>query len=333
MEINYKISIIVPIYNTGIYLKKCIDSLLNQTLQDIEIILIDDGSTDESKDICDEYAKRDNRVSVIHKKNEGVSIARNTGIKKAKGNYIGFIDSDDWIESNMYQNMYNYAKDYNADIVFCDAVTVYDNKQSEIDTFTLLEKSRLITKDNIDSSLLAQIAGSACRGLYKRELFQENDIRFPVNLKFSEDRIFNLYAIGYSNKIFYDKTVYYNRYIRLGSAVNKYYNNMIDIVMDAREKIMEAINVCWNNDENIINRYELQTVGLCYTAINNEFYKDSESNFLEKYNSIKRICNNDVLHNSIERLNLTDLRAKLIIRKRILLLCVVAIILNKKYGR
>lgn len=333
MEINYKISIIVPIYNTGIYLKKCIDSLLYQTLQDIEIILIDDGSTDESKDICDEYAKRDNRISVIHKKNEGVSIARNVGIKKAKGKYIGFIDSDDWIESNMYENMYNHAKDYNADIVFCDATTVYDNKQSEIDTFTLLEKSRLITKDNIDSSLLAQIAGSACRGLYKRELLQKNDICFPVNLKFSEDRIFNLYAIGYSKKIFYDKTVYYNRYIRMGSAVNKYYNNMIDIVMDARGKIMEAIQVCWNNDESIINRYELQTVGLCYAAINNEFYKDSYLNYIERYRSIKKICDNHILRNEIDKLNLNDLRAKSIIKKRILLLCLIAIILNLKYRR
>lgn len=144
MEIDYKISIIVPVYNTGIYLKKCINSLLNQTLRDIEIVLIDDGSTDESRDICDEYAKKDDRISVIHKRNEDVSIARNIGIKKSKGKYIGFIDSDDWIESNMYQNMYKYIKDYDVDIVFCDAVTVYDDKQSEIDSFTLLESKRQI---------------------------------------------------------------------------------------------------------------------------------------------------------------------------------------------
>lgn len=333
MEIDYKISIIVPVYNTGIYLKKCINSLLNQTLRDIEIVLIDDGSTDESRDICDEYAKKDDRISVIHKRNEGVSIARNIGIKKSKGKYIGFIDSDDWIESNMYQNMYKYIKDYDVDIVFCDAVTVYDDKQSEIDSFTLLEKSRLITKDKIDSSLLIQMAGSVWRGLYKRELLQENDIYFPIDLKFSEDRIFNLYAIGYSKKIFYDKTVYYNRYIRMGSAVNKYYSNMINIVMDARRKIMEAIQVCWNNDENIINGYELQTVGLCYTAINNEFYKDSQLNYIERYQSIKKICDNHILRNEIAKLNLNDLKAKLIIRKKILLLCALAIVLNKRHGR
>ncbi|WP_051592764.1 glycosyltransferase [Thomasclavelia saccharogumia] len=333
MEIDYKISIIVPVYNTGIYLKKCINSLLNQTLRDIEIVLIDDGSTDESRDICDEYAKKDDRISVIHKRNEDVSIARNIGIKKSKGKYIGFIDSDDWIESNMYQNMYKYIKDYDVDIVFCDAVTVYDDKQSEIDSFTLLEKSRLITKDKIDSSLLIQMAGSVWRGLYKRELLQENDIYFPIDLKFSEDRIFNLYAIGYSKKIFYDKTVYYNRYIRMGSAVNKYYSNMINIVMDARRKIMEAIQVCWNNDENIINGYELQTVGLCYTAINNEFYKDSQLNYIERYQSIKKICDNHILRNEIAKLNLNDLKAKLIIRKKILLLCALAIVLNKRHGR
>ena len=108
---------------------------------------------------------------------------------------------------------------------------------------------------------------------------------------------------------------------------------MINIVMDARRKIMEAIQVCWNNDENIINGYELQTVGLCYTAINNEFYKDSQLNYIERYQSIKKICDNHILRNEIAKLNLNDLKAKLIIRKKILLLCALAIVLNKRHGR
>ena len=108
---------------------------------------------------------------------------------------------------------------------------------------------------------------------------------------------------------------------------------MIDIVMNARGKIMEAIQVCWNNDESIINGYELQTVGLCYAAINNEFYKASQLNYIERYRSIKKICDNHILRNEIDKLNLSDLRAKLIIKKRILLLCIVSIILNKKNGK
>lgn len=333
MDNDIKISIIVPIYNTGIYLNKCIESLLNQTLRDIEIILVDDGSIDESGNICDRYAQNDHRVKVIHKKNEGVSIARNIGIKKAKGEYIGFIDSDDWIKLNMYENLYNYAKNEKADIVFCDVTTVYDDKKNEPDTFTNLNKSQSLNKKDINAQILVEIAGSACRGLYKRELLENNNILFPINLKFSEDRVFNLYAIGYSKKIYYDKCSYYNRYIRKGSAVNKYYNNMIDIVMDARSRIMQAILVCWNNDENIINAYEKQAVGLCYVAINNEFYKDSKKNFKDSYAKIKKICNNQILRNSIKKLNLNDLRAIFIIKKYVFFLCLIAIILNKKYSK
>ena len=100
------ISIIVPVYNVEKYLEKCIDSILNQSYQNLEIILIDDGSTDNSGSICDEYKKKDQRVQVIHQKNQGQSSARNAGLNIAKGSYIGFVDSDDWIEQNMYEKLY-----------------------------------------------------------------------------------------------------------------------------------------------------------------------------------------------------------------------------------
>lgn len=331
MDNDIKVSVIVPIYNTGIYLNKCIESLLNQTLHDIEIILVDDGSIDESVDICDRYSLNDHRVKVIHKKNEGVSIARNTGIKKAKGEYIGFVDSDDWIEINMYENLYNFAKNEEADIVFCDAKTVYDDKENKLDTFTNLNKSQLLNRKDISARILVEMAGAVWRGLYKKELLKNNNILFPVNLKFSEDRIFNLYAIGYSKKLYYDKCSYYNRYIRKGSAVNKYHNNMIDIVMDARNRIMQAISVCWNNNKDIIKVYEIQTLGLCYKSINNEFYKDSTNNFKTKYTNIKKICNNLVLQENIKKLAKKDIRAFLIEKKYAFILCLLAIFLNIKH--
>lgn len=331
MDNGIKVSIIVPIYNTGIYLNKCIESLLNQTLRDIEIILVDDGSTDESVYICDKYAQYDRRVKVIHKKNEGVSIARNTGIKKAKGEYIGFIDSDDWIELNMYENLYNCAKSKRADIVFCDATTIYDDKENILDTFTNLNRSQSLDRKDISAQILVEVAGAVWRGLYKKDLLKNNTIVFPINLKFSEDRVFNLYAIGYSKKIYYDKCSYYNRYIRKGSAVNKHYNNMIDIVMDARSRIMQAISICWNNNKDIITVYEIQTLGLCYKSINNEFYKDSTNNFKTKYINIKRICNNLVLQENIKKLAKKDIRAFLIKKKYAFILCLLAIFLNIKH--
>ncbi|MBQ3544327.1 MAG: glycosyltransferase [Lachnospiraceae bacterium] len=115
----YKISVIVPIYNTEMYLNRCIDSIINQTYDNLEIILVNDGSNDSSGHIIDEYAKKDSRVIPIHKKNGGVSSARNVGMKVATGEYIGFVDSDDWIEADMYEKMANEIKYESLDMVIC----------------------------------------------------------------------------------------------------------------------------------------------------------------------------------------------------------------------
>ena len=111
-----KISIIVPVYNTEKYLEKCLNSLISQTLEDIEILCINDGSTDNSIKILEQYANRDSRIKIINKKNAGVSAARNTGISQAKGEYLGFVDSDDYVDLNFYEKLYNTAKEYNASI-------------------------------------------------------------------------------------------------------------------------------------------------------------------------------------------------------------------------
>ena len=111
------VSIIVPVYNTDKYLRRCIESIQGQTIQNMEVILVDDGSQDSSGKICDEYAQMDNRIKVVHKRNEGLVSARKTGIRLAKGSYVGFVDSDDWIEKEMFDNMYQQAQAEEADIV------------------------------------------------------------------------------------------------------------------------------------------------------------------------------------------------------------------------
>ena len=116
-----KISIVIPIYNAEDHLQRCVDSVLNQTEKNIEIILVDDGSKDNSIEICKNYLNQDKRVQLIHQENSGVSAARNRGIEQACGEYIGFIDSDDWIEPNMYECLLREANQASADIVICDA--------------------------------------------------------------------------------------------------------------------------------------------------------------------------------------------------------------------
>lgn len=122
------ISIIIPVYNVEPYIEKCIESVINQTYQDLDIILVNDGSTDLSGDICDKYSKLDSRIRVIHQKNSGQSKARNVGISIARGEYIGFVDSDDYIELNMYEKLINTMEQYNADIVECAVKNIYTNK-------------------------------------------------------------------------------------------------------------------------------------------------------------------------------------------------------------
>jgi len=328
-----KLSIIIPIYNTGKYLHKCIKSILSQKLTDFELILVDDGSADESGAICDEYANSDNRVKVIHKINEGVSITRNTGIAIAQGEYIGFVDSDDWIEPDMYFEMYKLAIEKNTDIVMCDAVTKYDNKPDEPDTITQLKDDILLKKENITPKLLCEIAGSACRCIYKRELLVGNNVNFPEKILFSEDRIFNILSMGYANSIYYTKTPFYNRYIRKGSAVNKYYKDMIEHVMNARSGIMSAIDKAWNGADIYKTEYERQTVGLSFSAINNEFYKEAKGTFRDKYHNIKKICNREEVRKAIWLLKLKDIRSRLILKKCALILCVIAVLANKKHKK
>ena len=124
-----KVSVIVPVYKVENYLKKCVNSLINQTLKDIEIILVDDGSPDSCGKICDEYAKNDSRVKVIHKQNEGLSEARNVGIMAAKSPYIGFVDSDDYVAEDMYEMLYENLIKTNADVSVCGLYDCYSNKK------------------------------------------------------------------------------------------------------------------------------------------------------------------------------------------------------------
>ena len=122
------ISVIVPIYKVEHYLPKCIDSIIHQTYQNLEIILVDDGSPDNCPEICDEYAKRDKRIKVVHQENGGLSAARNSGVEMANGEFLCFVDSDDYIHPKMYEILYKNLKKFKADISICDYNVVFENQ-------------------------------------------------------------------------------------------------------------------------------------------------------------------------------------------------------------
>ncbi len=194
-----KISVIVPIYNVDQYLEKCVHSLLNQTEQDLEIILVDDGSPDKCPEMCDSFAKQDDRIVVIHKKNGGLSDARNAGLDIAKGEYISFVDSDDYIAVNMYEQMLDSIETYDADMAICNLLKVDESGNALEDKQLLPIRDGCFTPDDI-FHCFTQPGGwkyvPVWNKLYKRNLFQT--LRFPVG-KLHEDE-FLFHRVVYSCK-------------------------------------------------------------------------------------------------------------------------------------
>ena len=191
------ITVVVPIYKVEKYLEKCIDSIIKQTYENLEIILVDDGSPDKCPQICDEYAKKDSRIKVIHKKNGGLSDARNAGIDIAKGEYITFVDSDDYIEKDYVEVLYDSIKENDSDMAIGSHKVIYENgtilnketgEKSVLDAKTVLE--RILYDENIDLSAWAK--------LYKTELFEE--IRYPKGRVF-EDAATTYKLVDKSKKI------------------------------------------------------------------------------------------------------------------------------------
>lgn len=172
-----KISIIVPVYNTEKYLSKCLNSLIKQTYKDIEIIVVNDGSKDKSLEIAKKFAKQDNRIKVFNKENGGLSSARNFGIEKASGEYIGFVDSDDYIKENMFEILYNMIKEANAKIAICGWYLVEDN---QIRTCNFKCKKLVLNDEQAIDMLLNHVSfdNFACNKLFHRALFK--DVMFPV---------------------------------------------------------------------------------------------------------------------------------------------------------
>ncbi len=233
----YKVSIIVPIYNTEQYLNKCLDSLVNQTLQDVEIILINDGSTDNSQNIIDEYsAKYPNKIKSFTKENGGQATARNLGITKATGEYIGFVDSDDWIELNMYEELYNKALGEDLDIVCCNEYLVTDNVKKK-------NFNRLIYPNDINNNYIIRESG-AWNKIIKRDLVINNNIFFLENRIYEDLATIPTLAL-YTNKIGYINSYLYNYLIRNGSTMNqiKYSKKLEDIF-----PVMEELSIKFENN-------------------------------------------------------------------------------------
>ncbi|MBQ2408862.1 MAG: glycosyltransferase [Bacilli bacterium] len=212
-----KISIIIPVYNVEKYLERCLDSVLNQSYKNLEIILINDGSTDNSLDICLKYAKKDNRIKLINQNNSGISEVRNKGLEAAKGEYIAFVDSDDVIDKDMFKTLYNNLLKYDSDISSCN-YKIFHNKINfdKEEYYNKIFTKEESLKDIISNGVLTNFLWNK---LFKKELF--NNIKFPKNMIY-EDMYVMPKIIEKTTKIVYTNQILYGYFQRENSYVNSF---------------------------------------------------------------------------------------------------------------
>lgn len=242
MNKNPKISVILPVYNVVDYLEDCLKSIFNQTFEDFELIIVDDGSNDGSEYLCDEYGKNNEKVVVIHQKNAGLSAARNAGIKQAKGEFVTFIDSDDMVSFRYLEELLKTILNTSSDISICDYVQINNGMNLDQINHVNNKKSNEIILNKREA--IEEVYKNKYHGiefvtwakLYKLKLFKENNIWFP-NGRIHEDA-FTTYKLFYiSNRISYvDKGLYYYR-IRSGSIMNSAFTEKrLDMIVATREE-------------------------------------------------------------------------------------------------
>lgn len=209
---EHKISVIIPVYKVEAYLPRCLDSVINQTYKNLEIILVDDGSPDNSGKICDEYAEKDSRIVVIHKENEGVAKARNTALDMASGNYIGFVDSDDWIEPDMYEFLIKNAEKYDTDISMCGEVIYEDGRAISEE---LSGKTEVMSREEaVKFTVVGGRMGFIWNKIYKKTILES--LRFSSEYGCSEDLMFVYRAVKNANKTVLENRAKYNYFRREG---------------------------------------------------------------------------------------------------------------------
>ncbi len=316
------ISFIVPIHNAGQYLNTCVDSILSQTFEDIELILVNDGSTDNSAEICNTYAQKDKRVKVFHKENGGTHTARNLGIENSSGKYLTFCDPDDWYsteavgyisrflsEENLDVLRFNYIKEFNGYSVkkkntFLEAKLCDTQGCKELRRQTVgLVSEELSHPENFN------FLASVCFGVYKAEIILSNNIRFDNIREIAtfSDGLFNIKFLKYANSFrFLDKGFYHYRKTNASSATSNYRDSFLQKQMVMFEKLESYISDDFNSQMTLAfnNRLSYSVMEMCNNALKSNF------RFIRKYNEIIQILKNEKLKESYEKFDLKYLPLK-----------------------
>lgn len=295
MNNDNKISIIIPAYNCENYIERCVKSILCQTYQNLEIIIINDGSKDNTIQVLKKLESKDNRIIVINKKNTGVSDTRNLGLKKATGDYIGFVDSDDYIENNMYEKMINLIYENNSDIAIC---TYYDenNGKKIAKPFPWNDQIRVFSGKDVVDKLLPHyiyklknesnsIYGTVWRMLIRSDIAKKN--KFEKNITIVEDLIYVIDCLSISNNVVTVNCCLYNYIRHENSSLRKYKPNLFNNNELVHRALIDRLNkVCFFKKNKL--RYQLNKYYMYTSSISNIVKNDSK-NFFEKREEIKKL--------------------------------------------
>ena len=274
-----KVSVIIPVYNVEKYLRECLDSVVNQTLKDIEIICVDDGSTDNSLNILKEYAQKDDRINILTQKNQGSASARNTALSLAKGKYIGFIDSDDYISKNYFESLYNSAKKHNADICATNSIILCENDKQTIKKCGIEINDKEIVSLYAKSKIIIT-TGVSGNKIYRKQFLTENNIKYLEINNPAEDNYFTDIAVICANKIAINNKCSYYYVIHNNSQTQKLKTKedfkIFDVYKNIENKISEM--PISNNEKHfwqiVINQRKRQDFNVFYNTMSPEFQNE-----------------------------------------------------------
>ena len=285
------ISVIVPVYNVEKYLDRCVNSIINQTYTNIEVLLVDDGSKDKSPKMCDDWSKKDKRIKTIHKENGGVSSARNVALDNAKGEYITCVDSDDWLEENFLDEMYNTLIGNKADYITCGYNRTYEDGHSELFND---DGSITIVGPEVYADRVLEVQpgyGFTHMKLVRRDTI--GDIRFNESLKVGEDALFNIELCNKVKRIVLLNKPLYNYYFNPDSLVRKYDSNYVNKYYTSMEAMYNYINSTSKNKK-IYKYIAFHVLLVCV----NYCYHPENKNPKE---SLKEVCNMPLFKEAIKK--------------------------------
>ena len=319
-----KISVIVPIYNVEAYLRQCLDSIVGQTYRNLEIILVDDGSPDNCGKICDEYAKKDERIIVIHKENEGLSAARNDALDKASGEWTLFIDSDDWCDSKLCERALQTAEKYDADVVIYDFIhegsPYHETKHYRVKSFPenfVTDDAAIISGMQLSalSKKYTPISTAWSQGfpwdkLFRTAMIEKNHLRFATNVRANEDVIFAIHAFQYAKRIAYIGEPLYHWRHNPTSIGNKFTPDRVEIDREIYQE-MFRIGQEYKLSEEYYDALNVRVVELiCSCGLRCFFHKARKGSIFQKIKYAKIALNSEPFFSALEHVDRSKLNRK-----------------------